>query len=79
MTTRLAPEDSVHCPFLVPVTADRLWLRPVGVFCRRPRHRVRVPADSTLARICSTHAYEHCQGYRTGAAALAGPRESESP
>ncbi len=55
------------CPFLVPVTADRLWTYPVGAYCRRPDHRVRVPAASTLARVCTTRGYRDCAGYRSGA------------
>ena len=29
-------DDPGCCPFLVPVVADRLWMRPIGVYCRRP-------------------------------------------
>jgi hypothetical protein len=58
--------DPAHatCPFLVPVVADRLWLYPVGAYCRRPAHRVRAPAAATLARVCSTAAHTACPGYR---------------
>jgi hypothetical protein len=65
MTPWPAFEDSEECPFLVPVVADRLWLHPLGVYCRRPGHPVRVPASSTLARVCSTVAHERCEGYWT--------------
>jgi hypothetical protein len=54
-------KDSEQCPVLVPVVADRLWLRPLGVYCRRPGHRVRMPASSTLARVCSTVAHGRCE------------------
>jgi hypothetical protein len=47
-----APEGS-ECPFLVPVLADRLWLYPVSVYCRRPDQPIRIPAASTLARVCT--------------------------
>jgi hypothetical protein len=50
------------CPFLVPVTADRMFVYPVGAFCRQPGRRVKVPAASTLDRICSTRAYRTCPG-----------------
>ncbi len=52
------------CPFLVPVIADRLWLYPVGVYCHRPDHRVRVPAGTTLADVCSTPSHLACPRYR---------------
>ena len=42
-------DDPGCCPFLVPVVADRLWMRPIGVYCRRPGRRVRVPTEATLA------------------------------
>ena len=52
------------CPFLVPVIADRLWLYPVGAYCRRPDRSVRVPAGITFARFCTTPSYVACSGYR---------------
>ena len=55
------------CPFLVPVIADRLWTYPTSVYCRRPDHRVRVPAARTLASVCTTAAYLECSGYRDSA------------
>jgi hypothetical protein len=65
------------CPFLVPVMADRLWLRPTGAYCRRPDGRVRIPAASTIDCICMTPAYLVCAGYLQGqdraAARAAGP------
>jgi hypothetical protein len=56
------------CPFLVPVVADRLWLYPVGVYCRRPDQRLRVPAAATLARVCTTSTHIECTGYRASRA-----------
>lgn len=55
------------CPFLVPVVADRLWLYPLGVYCRRPEQRLRVPTATTLARVCSTPSHVGCPGYRASA------------
>jgi hypothetical protein len=52
-----------ECPFLVPVMADRLWLRPTEAYCRRPDGRVRVPAAATLTCICTTRAHLVCPGY----------------
>jgi hypothetical protein len=52
------------CPFLVPVTADRMFMYPVGAFCRRPNHAVRVPAASTVMRMCGTPQYRTCPGVR---------------
>lgn len=55
-------DDPGCCPFLAPVVADQLWVRPLGVYCRRPGQHVRVPAESTLARWC-TRQYWLCDGY----------------
>lgn len=60
-TTPRPPEDC--CPFLVPVVADRLWREPVGVYCRRPGGRARVPATRTLGDVCVTPAHLGCAGY----------------
>ncbi len=57
------------CPYLVPVTADRLWVYPVGAFCRRPGCGVRVPAPATLASTCTGPAHRACEGYRAAAGA----------
>ncbi|OGL15670.1 MAG: hypothetical protein A3F92_05330 [Candidatus Rokubacteria bacterium RIFCSPLOWO2_12_FULL_71_22] len=62
--TTLTERRSEACPFLVSVTADRLWLYPVSAYCRRPPRRVRVPAPSTLERVCSSPGYRECVGYR---------------
>jgi hypothetical protein len=52
------------CPFLVPIVADRLWVYPVGAYCRPSDGRVRVPARQTLARFCTSASYVECDGYR---------------
>jgi len=54
------PEE---CPYLVGVMADRLWLVPTGIYCRRPDGRVRVPAAATLTCICMTAAHLVCPRY----------------
>jgi hypothetical protein len=79
MTPWPAVEDSEQCPFVVPVIADRLWRRPLGVYCRRPRHPVRVPASSTLARVCSTVAHDRCEGYWMSTADLEADFVPELP
>ena len=56
------PDDRGCCPFLFPVVADRLWMRPIGVYCRRPGRRVRIPAASTLTQCCTAQ-YRLCDGY----------------
>lgn len=68
----MAPRRSATCPFLVPTAVDHLWLYPTGAYCHPPGRRVRVPARSTLARMCLTRAYMHCAGYRDGLGAEAG-------
>ena len=60
-------DRSEACPFLTPVTADRLWLYPTGAFCRRPGQRIRVPAAATGASGSLTRAHVACEGYREGA------------
>ncbi len=51
------------CPFLVPVVADQLWVRPVPAYCRRPDARLRVPATDSLLHFC-TDSYTTCSGYQ---------------
>lgn len=57
------PREAEECPFLVPVTADWIWQRPVGAYCRRPGRRVHVPAQATLTSLCATAAHLACPGY----------------
>lgn len=59
------------CPFLIPVVADRLWIHPVGAYCRRPDGPLRMPAVATLARVCATRAHLDCEGYRASVAQAA--------
>jgi hypothetical protein len=63
MGAETATKPAERCPFLVPVMADRLWLRPTGAYCRRPDGRLRVPAASTVDCICETLAHLVCAGY----------------
>jgi hypothetical protein len=65
--------EGMDCPFLVPVTADRLWVYPVSAYCRRPDHPIRVPASSTLERVC-TDDYSCCPGYQTSHESDADPK-----
>jgi hypothetical protein len=62
MTQQSELEDPGYCPFLFPVAADRLWMRPIGVYCHRPGRAVRIPATSTLTRCCTAQ-YRLCDGY----------------
>ncbi|HTO11206.1 MAG TPA: hypothetical protein VMQ51_06515 [Candidatus Binatia bacterium] len=67
-------EPDGGCPFLVPVVADRLWLCPTSVYCRRPDARLRAPAAATLARTCVRPAHTACPGYREAMRASSGGR-----
>ena len=60
-------DDPGYCPFLTAVVADRLWMRPIGVYCRRPGRSVRIPAESTLTHRC-TGQYRLCDGYSEASA-----------
>jgi len=53
-----------HCPFLIPVMADALWMWPVPAYCRRPDAPVRVPGRETLERVCTTPAHAGCAGFQ---------------
>src|SRR3990172_4784861 len=72
-----ATRQAEACPFLVPVMADWLWLRPTSAYCRHPGGRVRVPAAATIDCICMTAAHLVCAGYLESldraAARAAGP------
>jgi hypothetical protein len=59
------------CPFLVPVVGDQLWVSPVSAYCRRPDARLRVPAASSILRLC-TDDYAACDGYRAVAGSAEG-------
>jgi hypothetical protein len=63
---------SSACPFLVPVMADALWMRPLPAFCRRPGARVKAPARETLTRVCTTGAHAQCPGFQAGRPREAG-------
>lgn len=56
--------QSDHCPFLIPVMADRLWLYPSSAYCRRPGAPVKVPARGTLDRVCTTSEHARCAGFQ---------------
>jgi hypothetical protein len=66
-------DASARCPYLVPVTADRLWMYPTEGYCSRPDAPVRVPANETVARVCLSNRHLQCPGY------LAVPASGESP
>ena len=68
MTMPRDVDDRGGCPFLVPVVADRLWMRPLGAYCRRPGRSVRIPAAPTLARFCTAQ-YRRCDRYSESSAA----------
>lgn len=58
--------NSKECPYLVPVVADRLWVYPVGAYCRRPDGKPRIPSSTTLANVCTTSEHVTCTGYVAG-------------
>jgi len=56
-----------HCPFLIPVMADALWMWPVPAYCRRPDAPVRVPARGTIMQVCTTREHTKCPGFQATA------------
>jgi len=69
----MCPQERT-CPFLVPVVADQLWVRPVPAYCRRPDARLRVPATASLVQLC-TDDYAACGGYQAASARMEGFRD----
>ena len=63
MCSKPSQHGNHACPYLVPVTADRLFVYPTRVFCRPPGGRLRIPAASTIERVCIRN-YRTCPGYR---------------
>lgn len=72
------PMESRACPFLIPVTADHLWMYPLGAYCRRPDARVRVISRTTVVSQCAGPWYQDCEGYRE-ALAPSGSNAPRSP
>ena len=59
-----------RCPFLVPVTADHLFVFPVPAFCRRPDAGVYVPSVEKFVILCAGGGHEECPGYRAAMESL---------
>jgi len=38
-------ETQEYCPYLAPVTADRMWVFPVSAYCHRPMRAFTCPAS----------------------------------
>ncbi|MBI3030354.1 MAG: hypothetical protein HYY64_12650 [Candidatus Rokubacteria bacterium] len=57
-------DEVLACPYLRPESADRLAAFPLGVYCRLPHGRVRIPSRDELARFCTTGHYADCVGFR---------------
>ena len=55
---------TLKCPYLRPERADRLGAFPLGVYCRLPDGRVRIPSRDELARFCTTGHHADCVGFR---------------
>ena len=64
MAPRRSWRDDV-CPFLIPVMADHLFVYPAGAYCRAPAQRLRLPAPTTIDRVCTRRAYRTCPGFRS--------------
>ena len=56
--------ETPKCPYLRPHRADRLAAFPMGVYCRLPDGRVRIPSRDELARFCTTGHHADCIGFR---------------
>jgi hypothetical protein len=56
--------EMLKCPYLRPETAERLAAFPLGVCCRLPHGRVRIPSRDELDRFRTTGHYADCVGFR---------------
>ena len=63
-------ERDARCPFLVPVTADRLWVFPTPAYCRRPNAGVYVPGVRKFVSLCAGGGHEDCPGYQAAMQSL---------
>lgn len=70
MPTRAETSLPDPCPFLTPVTADHLWMYPVGAYCSCPPGGVRIPSAATVDSVCTTQAHRECPGYRSAMSGL---------
>ncbi len=66
-------DADARCPFLVPVTADRLWMYPMPAYCRRPNARVKIPAPETFFRVCASPRHVRCPGFLASMGRDEGP------
>ncbi len=57
-------ETQEYCPYLAPVTADRMWVFPVSAYCHRPNAGIHVPGVEKFVRLCVSGRHEDCPGYR---------------
>ena len=56
--------NALRCPFLRPGGAHRLGAFPLGVYCRLPSGRARIPSRDELARFCTTSYHRDCLAFR---------------
>ena len=56
--------DATRCPFLRPCGSPHLGAFPLGVYCRLPSGRVRIPSGDELARFCTTGYHRDCLAVR---------------
>ena len=63
MPSRLSQRGNHACPFLVPVSANQLFIYPTSAFCRPPWGGLRIPADTTIEGVCTRGAHRACPGY----------------
>lgn len=56
--------EAAQCPFLRPMMVSDLGAFPMGVYCRLPSGRIRIPSRDELARFCSAGHHHDCPVYR---------------
>lgn len=54
------------CPCLAPQLPERLGSFPLGVYCRLPGGKVRIPSRDELARFCTSGHHYDCPLYQEG-------------
>ena len=67
-TSRTASAEIEECPFLCPARPLSRKAMLIGMYCRLPGGRVRVPARDEIERFCIPRRFPFCPVYQCYAA-----------